>query len=284
MSDIVKIAAASVTMEPASLAERLSMVRSYIARASKQGAAIVCLPEYLPMHRTIEAMAMDDRPYYRLAEASDGGEFTAAIREQCRRCGIGALFGTVTKDEDGIARNQAISVSSGGEILGTYAKTHLACGENEFDGITAGDSLDPVATEFGLVGIVICCEIDFPEISRTLQRRGARWLFSPTASTAEMSYVFARARARENRLPVVHAAYSWPAGSGNDSCASAIIDAAGEPLRRSIHSDKLICCDVDLSSPIGAPYWDKPDIVTDLRQLDTERLRPELFDLPGYCN
>ncbi|MCD6365466.1 MAG: carbon-nitrogen hydrolase family protein [Planctomycetes bacterium] len=275
----VKVAVASISMRIVSLEKRRADVQAYIARAARGGAALVCFPEYLPMQMTREAVDLPATPYYTLAEEFPAGEFTAMIRDACKRRRISALYGTVGRCDDGKVYNIVASISSQGRLIDSYRKTHLASGETPFEKISAGDVLKPLKTEFGAVGAITCCEINFPEIAQTYQSKGVQFFFCPTAATTEMSYTLAMVRARENFTPLVYASYAWAKGAKKGTCASAIFDALGTPIARSIHSSRLIFGEVDLEAPVGSPYWDRPKVRKNLRNWNIKRRRKELYKL-----
>lgn len=75
--------------------------------------------------------------------------------------------------ENGIS-NIAVAVAPSGMALSRYDKVRLvAFGEN---GIRPGTRHDPLWTPVGRVGVAICFESIFPEVSRTLVRNGAEVL------------------------------------------------------------------------------------------------------------
>ena len=71
-------------------------------------------------------------------------------------------------------------VAENGYLLGGYNKTHLGVRESEV--MTPGDSLDPIHTSKADIGIQICWESHFPEISTTYALKGADILLMPHAS------------------------------------------------------------------------------------------------------
>ena len=122
--------------------------------------------------------------------------------------------------------NTHLFISSEGEILGKYAKTHLFDVEiperslrlKESDYVQAGDSLglnNPVpllknSHDFQ-VGLAVCYDLRFPELSIALCRRGANVLTFPSAFTVATGSAghwstLLRARAIENQCYVVAAA------------------------------------------------------------------------------
>ena len=93
-----------------------------------------------------------------------------------------------------------------GEILGTYRKIHPFQEERDvFDG---GDAITLFRCEGIKVGVQICYDIRFPEVSRKLALEGAELLLVPAAwpdPRSEHWNVLVQARAVENQLFVAAA-------------------------------------------------------------------------------
>ena len=71
-------------------------------------------------------------------------------------------------------------VTENGRIIGTYNKTHL--GNRESNVMRPGDSLDVIRTSKCNLGIQICWESHFSDITRTYAMRGADLVLMPHAS------------------------------------------------------------------------------------------------------
>lgn len=98
------------------------------------------------------------------------------------------IAGTVAnRKADDKVYNTAVMFDRNGEIAGEYSKIHLfdvldaMGGVNESDYITRGDSIFICDTDFGKIGVVICYDIRFPELARTLALQGVQYLFVPAA-------------------------------------------------------------------------------------------------------
>jgi predicted amidohydrolase len=74
--------------------------------------------------------------------------------------------------------NAAALVGRRGEVIGKYHKVQMPTVERW--GVTHGDSFPVFETDLGVVGIMVCYDIDFPEIARCLALNGAELLFCPT--------------------------------------------------------------------------------------------------------
>jgi len=162
----------------------------------------------------------------------DGDEKQRRIRLLARETGSHILSGSPSyREKDGNVRygNSAFMVSPEGEITGKYDKVHLVpfgeyvplkklftfmeklvAGVGDF---APGEDWNPLPLEGGTLGVLICYEGIFPEISRAYKSKGARLLVNITndgwygTSSAPYQHLsMALFRAVENRLYLVRAA------------------------------------------------------------------------------
>ncbi|MCZ7646857.1 MAG: carbon-nitrogen hydrolase family protein [Planctomycetota bacterium] len=274
--NLVRVAVTPVSMRPASLKQRKARVLRAIGAAADAGARLVCFPEYVDVQRTREAMALPDRPHRRLAEAFPGGPFTAAVREACARRRIGALYGICAWQGRKLL-NLTVSVGRDGEILGAYAKTHLAPDEGPEGGIAAGGKIAPLRTVAGLAGVITCYEVNFPEIARTHRALGARFFVVPTAGNSELFVTLARARAAENCMPLIFSSYSFAPGMPARGAGAAVVDAFGRVLAQTARGTRVLAAEIDLDGPVRSPHWHGRGRKVDLREFLWKRRRKELY-------
>jgi len=253
---------------------RLVQVRSAITRAAQRGARLICFPEYLGQQRVKETIAAKHRQMFSTAEPFPGGRLETLVRESCARHRIGALFNMGAK-EDGKGFNVTVSVSSRGKVLGTYRKTHLAHTESDQDRMTPGNELHLTPTEIGPAGIIVCCEITFPEIARSYQALGASFLYDPSAGNSDEYFTMARARACETYTPMIFSSYQvYP---GRTGCAGAFISSTGAVLKRRTYRPGLIHERLELSPFKCSPYWNRSRPRVDMRRYTWKRRRPSLY-------
>jgi len=159
----------------------------------------------------------------------------------------------------------AILFNNHGTIVGEHVKTSLTTAEIE-SCYGPGDSLEPLDTPWGKIGIAICYEIHFPEVARTLALKGARMIINPigTGMWHERQFrqwnAIASARASENEVPVVgvsHYNYAIPLAFAYDEWGDCIV--------RCRDQNRLVVVDINL-----------PD-VTKKRKFDQRR--PELYSI-----
>ncbi len=88
----------------------------------------------------------------------------------------------------------------------TYEKLHVTPDEIKTWGLSGGNHLEVFETDCGPVGVLICYDVEFPELSRLLAREGMSILFVPFLTDTQNGYsrvrYCARSRAIENECYV----------------------------------------------------------------------------------
>lgn len=83
-----------------------------------------------------------------------------------------------------------------------YEKLHVTPDEEKYWGLKGGDKLKVFDTDAGKIGILICYDVEFPELSRLLADEGMQILFVPYLTDTQNAYLrvrlCAQARAIEN--------------------------------------------------------------------------------------
>jgi predicted amidohydrolase len=83
-----------------------------------------------------------------------------------------------------------------------YEKLHVTPDEEKFWGLKGGNKLQAYDTDSGKIGVLICYDVEFPELSRLLADEGIQILFVPYLTDTHNSYLrvrlCAQARAIEN--------------------------------------------------------------------------------------
>ena len=136
------------------------------------------------------------------------GSVADAVSHMCAKHGIAVVYGCAEIADDGSVYNAARLVDATGAHVGSHHKTHLF-GDLDRAMFTAGTEPAPVI-EFGgwHVGLLICYEVEFPEMVRSLAVRGADIVCVPTANMAEFNdvqRVLLPARALENQVFLAYA-------------------------------------------------------------------------------
>lgn len=224
----------------------LQKAKEYIKNAKEMGADFVLLPEmYMAfLHPKLGVK------YAEIAEPLDG-PFVRGLAECAKENKI-YVIGGVYESKPGESEkvyNTTVFLNRSGELLQVYRKTHLydAFNYKESDSFIPGSKPPEVIdTEFGKVGLMVCYEVRFPEISRRLAVNGADFLFIPAAWVSgamkeDHWRTLLRARAIENTVYIFAADQAENAYSGQ----SMIIDPMGVVKANAGEEETLIISEID---------------------------------------
>jgi predicted amidohydrolase/ribosomal protein S18 acetylase RimI-like enzyme len=105
--------------------------------------------------------------------------------------------------EDGELCNVSYLFKRNGEI-GRQRKLHITPNERRWWGVQPGSALEVFDTDKGKVAILICYDVEFPELARIAVERGARIIFVPFCTDERQGYLrvryCAQARCIENQI------------------------------------------------------------------------------------
>ena len=122
--------------------------------------------------------------------------------------GVHLVLGTYERGpERGVVYNAAVVLGPSGDLLGVYRKTHPFGNERADRGgwVTPGEDTLVVDTELGKIGVIICFDGDYPELSRITAIQGAEVICRPSAllRSADLWELTNRARAYDNHVFVI---------------------------------------------------------------------------------
>ena len=159
---------------------------------------------------------------------------------------------------DGRYYNTTLVIDRQGNFIGQYRKTHLfdAMDAEESKTIVAGDALGIFDLDIGRIGIMVCYELRFPEIARTLVLRGAELIFVPSAFPFGASLpprtdhwdILTASTAISNLVCVVAVNQFGQLGDEAFFGRSAIIDSWGTRLAQPPAGEGVAIGEVDLAS------------------------------------
>jgi predicted amidohydrolase len=183
------------------------------------------------------------------------GPSTEALQRECARIDLYVVCGLLERDGDAL-RNAAVLVGPDG-LIGTYRKTHLPfLGVDRF--VTPGDALPVFDTPLGRIGIEICYDLRFPEVTRTLALRGADMVAHPTnfpMAAKIQTELITVARAAENRIYLLTANRVGRERSGEFCGWSQIVDPFGKRLAEAGEREEtLLVAEVDIEKARDKDY------------------------------
>lgn len=145
----------------------------------------------------------------------EGGESWKDFSRLAAKYQIYLSAGTIPEvDEEGKIYNTAYVFDRRGRQIGKHRKMHLfdiniegGLRFKESDTLSAGDECTVFDTEFGKVGLCICFDFRFPELSRLMVQKGAGIILVPaafnmTTGPAHWEIMF-QSRALDNQCYVV---------------------------------------------------------------------------------
>ena len=159
--------------------ENLLRSIDFVAEAAGGGAELVCFPEF---QMAFSPVSQSARKLAAVAEAVDG-EFVTAISKAAKKNRIGVVA-TIYEKGSSKVYDTALILNPSGTVSSVYRKLHLydALGFRESSKMSKGKTIKgPVRTKAGSVGLMICYDLRFPELSRILTLKGANLLVAPSA-------------------------------------------------------------------------------------------------------
>lgn len=164
--------------------------------AAGRGAEIVCLPE---MFVTGYYLNHFGQCLYDISEDLNGPT-VQKLQELAKELNLYIIAPLALRKEKTVI-NTAVLITDQGHTQGVYCKNHLFGDEDRhFD--TTGEY--PVfSTKFGDIGIMICCDNNYPEPARILALKGAELIFTTAAwriQEADPWHLYNCCRAAENNV------------------------------------------------------------------------------------
>lgn len=178
------------------------------------------------------------------AGAVDVDEFVAPLADLARELGIWLLPGSIVERNDaGDPFNTAVLLSPDGELAGRYRKVFPWRPTEPY---TPGDRFEVVDLPgLGRVGISICFDAWWPEVTRHLAWRGAEVVLNIVKTTTpdrKQEVVLAQANSIVNQNFTVSVNTAGPIGRGR----SLVADPEGTPVASAGEAPEVLVVDLDL--------------------------------------
>ena len=223
-----------------------------IAEAAGAGAELLALPEYA----ALDAIAA---PAGSLADELDAGcalhdAIIATMRAAARRHGVWLMGGSLPfRRPDGTVVNHAALLAPDGGVA-FQDKCRPTRFEAEQWGMSGGGPPGVFETPWGLIGICVCYDVEFPPLARAQVQAGAWLLLAPACTDTRAGFnrvrLAARARALENQCFVAVATTvgdaPWIAALDENHGYAAVYG----PVDRGFPEDGVIA-----RGPLDTPGW-----------------------------
>ena len=228
-----------------------------IKESKKQGADLAVLPEMFNC-------PYENEKFIEYAEKLEDSQTLKEIAKIAKEENIHVLAGSVPElvkdDENDIESiyNTAVFFDNNGKQLGKHRKMHLfdidVKGKiyfKESDTLSAGNDFTIINTDLATIGIGICYDIRFVELSRIMTLEGAEILIFPgafnlTTGPAHWELLF-RSRALDNQVYAIGVAPALDEDASYNSYGHSIaVNPWGEVIEELDYSEELKIIEIDL--------------------------------------
>lgn len=224
-----------------------------IKESSKEDVQLVILPEMFNC-------PYENSKFEEYAEYMGASPTLKSMSSAASKFDLHLVAGSIPEKTDEGIYNTSFVFDNQGEIIGFHRKIHLfdidVPGKitfKESDTLKSGNDITVVDTELGKMGIGICYDIRFPELSRIMALKGADILvfpgaFNMTTGPAHWEPLI-RTRAIDNQVFVVAVS---PAPNNNANYVayghSMVCNPWGEVLSIAEFEENIIYAELDLKS------------------------------------
>ncbi|XP_028394636.1 deaminated glutathione amidase-like [Dendronephthya gigantea] len=235
--------------------KNIEVCKRLITKAKQLGAKMVFLPEAFDFVSENKEMCLS------LAHSVDGPviqDLSRTAKDEDVWLSLGG-FHEKSSTEDSRVYNTHLILDNQGNVAGKYNKLHLFDVDikggvrlKESDSFIPGKKMPPVVkTPVGNVGLSICYDLRFPELSLTLAQQGADILTYPSAFTfitgAAHWECLLRARAVETQCYVIAAAQCGQHNVKRRSYGHAmVVDPWGQVIAQCHEGEDVSVTEIDL--------------------------------------
>jgi predicted amidohydrolase len=200
----VNVALAQISCKVGDKENNLKTIEKTINQAKAKGANLIIFPELALTGYVCKDLV------YELAEPVPNGPSIRQITKTAKRQNVHVIFGMIESSEKaaGVLHNTAVLVGPKG-FIGKYQKMHLPTHSvfEEKRYFRPGYQTPVLETDIGRIGLIICYDIFFPEITRVIRLKGAQLIACISASPSVRRGFFeilTTARAMENTVFVTY--------------------------------------------------------------------------------
>lgn len=276
----IVIAGAQFAVVPNDIPTNLYRCVYFLRRAVEDtGAKLLVFPESIT---TGFNPALNARDLWELLPRTE--TMLTPVQQICKELKIHCVLPTYERgSKPGIVYNSAFLIDSRGRTLGVYRKTHLFPTERLANKgwTTPGHRYPVFRTEIGTIGMHLCYDGDFPEISRILAVKGATILCRPAALMRNFEIWEASNKMRAYENHVYHVAVN---AIGSDAAHttyfghSMIVSPIAQTLALGRAVDDLIYAEMDPNPLQRVSYGsDAPMLFDHLEDRNVKGYTKELF-------
>ncbi|MTI67335.1 MAG: carbon-nitrogen hydrolase family protein [Firmicutes bacterium] len=233
--------------------ENIKKAENMIKDLANKGAKLIVLPEMFNC-------PYNNSNFKEYAEKYPNGKTIKKLSDIANRENVHVVGGSIPeKDDEGNIYNTSFIFDNNGKLLDRHRKMHLfdidvegGVTFKESDVLSPGNKVTVVDTPFGKIGIAICYDIRFPELTRLMVKKGARVVIIPaafnmTTGPAHWEVTF-KARALDNQIYMLATAPARDVSASYHSYGnSLIVNPWGDVISRLDEKEGTIIKDLDLN-------------------------------------
>ena len=265
MSDIMKVSCVQMNMEFCNPGKNYESAVKLIEDAMKNTPDVIVLPEtwntgFFP-RENLESYC-----------DNEGAKTKEVIGGLAKKYNVNIVAGSVANIKSGKIYNTAYVFDRNGDAIAEYDKTHCFSPMDEHKYFTQGGKICRFTLDGKSCGIIICYDIRFPELTRSMTVKGVDCLFVvsqwPKVRIPHLT-ALVKARAIENQMFVVCCNSCGTAGETVYGGNSRIVDPWGVEIAAADESEQTITAECDYG------------IIENIRStINVFRdRRPELYDI-----
>lgn len=228
-----------IAISPGDIDSNVAKVERALDNLAAKNCTIAVLPEMWSCgfpYRSLAAMARQ----------------TPLLLEKVRQWAVErrmVIVGSLPEADGGRIFNTSYVMDHTGDLRGAYRKVHLFSLHGEHKHFAHGNTPVVVSTSLGHLGVMICYDLRFPELSRRLALDGADILcFSALWPETRIDHwsLLLMARAIENQLFVLGCNGCGREGNLRYGGSSLIVSPMGTVLARAGEGEEVITAEVDM--------------------------------------
>ena len=168
----IKICAVQFEISP-NFAKNIGRVEQFFKKANRSNCDIICFPEIF------------------LTGPLNNQKYSAKIPIESKKLfsylsnnyGICSIMGSIIEKTNSNFYNVSYLFNADGDIIGNYKKNHLTKEEKKY--LKSSNKVSVFKTKIGNIGIEICRDLLYPEITRKLMLKNADIVFCPSFWSAK---------------------------------------------------------------------------------------------------
>ncbi|MDR0911507.1 MAG: carbon-nitrogen hydrolase family protein [Methanobrevibacter sp.] len=232
--------------------ENLKKAEEMILYSLKDDPDLIVLPEMFNC-------PYDNLKFIEYAENRNNSCTLNFISKIAKKHKIYIVAGSIPEFDNGKIYNSSFVFDFNGKIIACHRKIHLFDIDvkngvyfKESDTLSAGNEITVVKTEFGKIGIAICYDVRFPELSRLMVDKGANILIFPGAFNLNTGPVhwelLFKSRALDNQVFTLGVAPALNNENDYKSYGHSIICSPwGNVLIQGDYNEELLIYKIDLT-------------------------------------